>query len=450
MTRPYLTVALLSVILLLPLARASSANDVDTRIGLAAQWIAGQQIAKSGYSGFLRGTTPPWNSRIYTEDQALIVLALSDYHATHYDSRYDALFNIAMNFVEAARINGRDFSEYYDISLGLWGSVGDLYSWDAYAISANAAAIYKLVSINTNLSSGYSTVIAQLEQTLNNYRREQRSDGAWSFNVAGSHQALTRENAMMLAGIVYIALFENTWGNKQRATDLALVAQATAKWLFSTQQIALGAMFGGFPHSDSNSTQVAEENGEIMYGVDTYYSAIGVLLPHPSPSVFDARRVMGDWVQGFVVEMMDPYGGMYLARFNETLLKYPKTIRAVSWVMQALADIWIDIGNIGQGNIPYRDVTQATYNWTTGNNELNVDMQQARALNGTLGGFYDSIEAQRIDKDATVAVAASALYAFNRADYIQIPEFPTTSALLVGTMIMLLVVGIRKGRNAQG
>jgi hypothetical protein len=440
---------LLALSLVTPFVSASA--DVNDREISAIAWLKGQAQSKLGFAGFARGTSSPWNHTIFVEDQALIALALSDYHATHYDSTYDGLLKTALAFIMAARVNRGDFFEYYDTQTGAWHHVGGLYQWDAYTIAGTAAAAYKIVSADLSQLSYWFPIVYKLEASLSSFDPSERSDGAWLFGVYGTtkQEALTRENALLLVGILYLGLFENSWGSGQRATNLGLTAERTARWLLSMQSDNSTSAYGGFPHSDANSTQVSEENGEILLGVNTYYSLIGVLLQNPSPTIWDARASMANWVRGFVVNMMDNYGGIYNARNANVTLHYPKTSFAAAWVMQAVADIWINIGDIGPGNIPYRNVTQYQYDWLTGQNELSTDLQGAQNIAGTSGGFYSGISTSGLNRLAATGTVAAVIYALDRAQFIRIPEFPggAERTLLILTVIFVLASSLAKKQS---
>ena len=428
-----------------PVVRASA--DVESRIISAIGWINGQKVSNVEYVGFARGNDPDTNRTVFVEDQALVALALSDYHSTHNDDRYDNLLNVAARFINSARTPRGDFYEYYDLRTGRWLHAGDFYSWNAYAIAGLAAAAYKISSKDYSQRTFWFPIEAKLKQSVTIFLGNQRDDGAWAFHGTSTtaREALTRENAVFLVGLLYLGLFESQWGSPEQARLYGQLAEKTATWIFSVQEnnTAL-ATFGGFPHSDTNSTQLSEENGEVLWGVDTYYSTIGVLLPQPSPSIWDARRAMADWVSGFAEKMRDSYGGPYNGRTSTSLNEYPKTTRGAAWMLQALVDIWINLGGPR-----YYDNSQKSYDWIVGGNELGAELQQASSISGVQGGFYESISAGTVDRTSRTDVTASALYAFVRSAFVQVPEFPRIGAILVffAAVFGVLVLTRRKIRN---
>jgi len=437
----------ISMFLALPVVQASA--DVESRIASAIEWIRAQKVSSYSISGFIAETDRPLNSTLYLEDQALVALALSDYHSTHNDARYDDLLKVAANFIIQARTPSGRFYEYYDLNKRQWVHEGGLYSWDAYAIAALAASAYKIAFKSPEERSYWFAVEAQMKTSVINLLSNQRSDGAWMFRnyTTGRHEALTSENAVMLMGLSYIGLFEYQWGSSQQASYYGKLSEKTANWLFSTQVAnSTFTNYGGFPHSDLNSTQISEENGIILLGVNSYYSIIGLLDPRASPTIWDARRVMIDWVDGFVRKMRDSYGGPYFARNSNGILEYPKTTSAASWMLQALADIWVNLG----GNEYYGD-SQKPYEWIVGGNELRVDLQSAASHSGPALGFYSAILPDGVHRNARTGVTASAVYAFVRAGFIQIPEFPQSAqafVLFLGFGGALLV--IRKKKRKLG
>jgi hypothetical protein len=152
---------------------------------------------------------------------------------------------------------------------------------------------------------------------------------------------------------------------------------------------------------------------------------------------------MIDWVAGFVRNMRDSYGGPYFARNSNGIIEYPKTTSAASWMLQALADIWVNLG----GDEYYSD-SQKPYEWIVGGNELRADLQSAAIHSGTALGFYSAILPGDIDRNVRTGVAASAVYAFVRAGFIQIPEFPQSALVLfLGFSVALLVMRKKKKEN---
>lgn len=443
--RSTLIPACLLLVILVGLPTAHASADVESRLTSAIDWIKAEQVSNLQYKGFARGTTSDTNHTVYSLDQALIVLALSDYQTNHNDIKYDDMLHTAATFLNSARSSTGDFYEYYDMKQGSWVHLGDFDAWEVYAIAGLAAAAYKTLSQDSSQRAYWLPIEIRLKSSINSFLQNQRSDGAWLFHTRpGAYEALTSENAILLTGLLYLGLFERTWGSVQQATFYGQLSQRTAHWLFSTQNVT-GPLFGGFPKSDLNSTETSDINGEVLLGVDTYYSIIGVLSSQPTPNLYDARRVMTNWIYGYAEEMRDSYGGPYEGRTETAIIQYPKTMLAAAWMLQALSDIWINLGGS-----EFFDVSQHAYDWIAGNNELQLDLQGATNLTGTTQGFYSSITSSGVDRTVNTEVTAAAVYGIGRAAFTHVPEFPVGETLLVIiALVGALAIADRRGRRKQ-
>jgi hypothetical protein len=417
---------MLSLLVAAPTVQASA--NVESRITSVIVWIGEREVVSQFIRGFAAGPSLALNSTLHLRDQGLVALALSDFHSTHNDARYDQLLIDATEFIMKARTPTGKFYEYYDLQTQKWQNEGGLYPWEPYALAGLALSAYKISYKDAAQREYWTSVESKLKTSIVNQLSNQRSDGAWLFREKGSggREALTAENGMMLAALSYIGLFEREYGNPQQALYYGKLSAKTAGWLMS-MQISNSSLpgFGGFPHSDLNATQVSEENGIALFGVDSYYSIIDVLYPGASPSIWDARRVMIDWVAGFVREMRDSYGGPYFARNGSRMLEYPMTTIGACWMLQALADIWVNLG----GDAYYADARKP-YEWIVGGNALHADMQEPASGSGS-AGFYAAIVSGNVDRVTRTDVAASAAYAFIRAAFVQIPELPQGAGALV-------------------
>lgn len=435
---------LLSVLVGAPAAHASA--DVELRLTSGIDWIKGQLVSNLQYVGFARGTDAQTNHTVYSLDQALIALAVSDYQTNHNEDKYNDILHTAATFLSSARSSTGDFYEYYDIKQGKWVHLGDFDSWEVYAIAGLAEAAYKTLSKDSSQRAYWLPIETGLKGSVNGFLANQRSDGAWLFRTRpGHYEALTSENAVLLTGLLYLGLFERTWGNVQQASFYGQLSQRTARWLFSSQNVTAGPVFGGFPKSDLNSTQTSELNGEVLLGVDTYYSIIGVLLAQPTPSPYDARRVMTVWIYGYAEEMRDSYGGPFEGRTETAIVEYPKTTLAAAWMLQALSDIWINLGGS-----EFFDLSQHAYDWIAGNNELQLDLQGVTDSTSGAQGFYGSISrGGGVDRTADTEVTAAAVYGIGRAAFIHVPEFPVGETLLVIIVLVgaLAVVDRTRGHK---
>ena len=140
-----------------------------------------------------------------------------------------------------------------------------------------------------------------------------------------------------------------------------------------------------------------------------------------------------NWTVSFVEPTMDKWGGPQYSRTQAGVTAYPKLTRDAAALIQAVVDVWIDIGWPG-----YWDDASRLYNWMTGSNELSLDLQQAYSVQGGIGGFYEGIQENGPITDSNLATTALALYAMSRATYIQIAEFP----LPIQGIILIFSLGV--------
>jgi hypothetical protein len=206
--------------------------------------------------------------------------------------------------------------------------------------------------------------------------------------------------------------------------------------------------FGGFYSSKSRAVQTAFENGFAIFGLNSYYKAASLLLTNVQPPIADLKQAMIDWMVGYLERMLDSWGGTQSARTAAGITSYPKTTMAMSSVLQAAVDVWINIGPR-----VYWDDSQRLYRWITGSNELSLDLQSATNIAGDAGGFYEGIGQNGTMTGSDLDLSALALYAVVRAAFVSIPgeypvpEFPseyTNVILVLALVLVFLMAGRRK------
>jgi hypothetical protein len=159
-----------------------------------------------------------------------------------------------------------------------------------------------------------------------------------------------------------------------------------------------------------------------MFGLNSYYKAVSLLLQNFQPSISDLRQAMIDWMVGYVEKMFDSWGGIAYERTSGGVIPYPKTTMAISSVLQATVDVWINIGP----EVYWNDSSRL-YEWMTGKNELSLDLQSDMTLAGSSGRFYAGIDRNGIMGNTDLSVDALALYALVRAAYVSIPgDYPVS------------------------
>jgi hypothetical protein len=144
--------------------------------------------------------------------------------------------------------------------------------------------------------------------------------------------------------------------------------------------------------------------------------------------------------------MIDSNWGPYRYRTALEKAQYPKQVLAAAELMRALVEIWVVLGDM-----KYVDYAVRLYDWITGINEKNTDLQQARNRKSELGGFYTGIDADRsIENDSNLEITGTTTMAFIYGKWITIPEFPSSSLyLILPTLLALLFIISYKERKRR-
>ena len=400
-------------------------RGIEDRIRSAIEFVEGQLQTAQGADGFMHATVAGQPQTMYTEDASLVALALSAYQESHYSQEFYPYLKTSVEFIESAQTGSGDFYEYYDVANQTWLHSGHLYYSDAYTMMGPAYAAFVVTSQAESEKEYWASVIDKLRGCVDFWVPiDQTANGSIIFSFPdGSTRADVAANAALLVSLTYIALFEYNWGDRNLATKYASWSQNIAVWLASLQEKNQSAWgFGGF-YSDQNKTvQAAFENGLIMFGLDSYYKAASLLLQNPQPSISDLRQVMIDWMVGYVEKMFDSWGGAQYERTEGGVISYPKTTLAVSSMLQATVDVWINIGP----EVYWNDSSRL-YEWMTGHNELSLDLQGTVNTAGSGGGFYAGIDRNGTMAASDLGVVALALYAMIRAAYVSIPgDYPVS------------------------
>jgi hypothetical protein len=429
----------------------ASSPGIEDRIKTAMGFIEGQLLTNSSVRGFLHATVPDEPQRMYSKDAGLVALALSAYQETHYSQEFYSNLKTAVEFVEAAQVGSGDFHEYYDLTSGTWINGGHLYYWNAYAMMGPAYAAFVITNQVQSERTYWAGVISKVRACVDYWvPRLQAADGSVPFSFPdGSTRIDITSNAALLVSLIHLAVFEYYWGQRSLATKYAGWSQKIASWLYSLQEKNNSTWgFGGFYTNQSRSLQTAFENGFAMFGLNSYYKAASLLLADFQPSIAELRQAMIDWMVGFVERMFDSWGGTQYARTAAGITSYPKTAMAMSSVLQAAVDVWINIGP----SVYWSD-SQRLYNWITGKNELSTDMQLATNIAGQPGGFYEGIGQNGTMTGSDLGLSALALYAIVRAAFVSIPgEYPvpefsseyTNVTVLLALILVFAMIERRK------
>jgi hypothetical protein len=424
------------------LAAASSGSNIEDRIRAGIGYIVDQYASGSAATGFLHGANGPGETqRMYSFDNGIVALALSTYQQTHSSEEYYSYLKAAVQFLQRGQTSSGDFYQYFDISNNTWGLGEQLYYWNSYALMGAAYAAYTVTDAFPAEKAYWTEIVNMLRLCVDYWiPRTQSLSGQIMFSFPGqSAKADLAANAAMLVALIHIALFEYYWGDVKLATNYAKWSQSIAIWLYSIQERnATSWGRGGFYHNATRTLQLTFENGLAMFGLNSYYKGIGVLLANFHPSISDLRETMMNWAAGYVEATRDSWNGPQYGRSAMGILPYPKETLAAASLIQALVDVWINIG--GPTHLPgYWSDAQDLYEWMTGSNELSMGLQQARDIHGGDGGFYAGIQENGANTDSDLTTTALTVYAMARASYIEIFEFPWPPIMLASILFLALL-----------
>ena len=424
---------------------ASNSLNVETRIRAAIGYVEGQYVSKSGVAGFLHGANGPSETqRMYSLDNGIVALALAAYQQTHNSEEFYQNLKTAVLFLKQAQTNSGDFYQYFDLANNTWVLSGQLYYWDAYALmgAAYGPGEYAAIGEFPQERPYWADIVNTLRLCVDYWvPRTQLPNGAIVFSFPGeSPRVDVAANAAMLSALVHIALFEYYWGDLTLAAKYAQWSQLIAQWLYSLQEkdpTSWGR--GGFYTNTTRMFQLTFENGLAMFGLNTYFKAVGLFektLPDTKRSISELRQTMMNWTEGFVEETVDAWNGPQYGRSAAGVVPYPKQTLDAASMLQALVDVWINIGSpdvLCDSPKCYWSEAAKAYNWLAGSNELSLDLQQARDLHGGSGGFYGGIRKTGAITDSLLATTALTLFGMVKASYIQVPEFTSVTSTASST-----------------
>jgi hypothetical protein len=133
--------------------------------------------------------------------------------------------------------------------------------------------------------------------------------------------------------------------------------------------------------------------------------------------------------------MIDSTWGPYRYRTTLEKAQYPKQVLAAAELMRALVEIWVVLGDM-----KYFDYAARLYDWITGINEKNVDLQQALNRKSQLGGFWTGIDADgSTENDSNLEITGTSTMAFTYGKWITIPEFPSSFLYLILPALLTLL-----------
>jgi len=438
------------IVMPFPLLVTSAAEvNIITRIERGTDWILGQAVEyQEKRYGF---TSETGNERkIFSEDNARVAWTLCNYHRHFTSERHDRWLRASAEFVLESQAETLDFYRHYDLKLGQWAVSGTFYYWNAHiaALMAQTAFTMRTLPEGGIEYEFWDIVIQRIESSIDSWiETSMKTDGSWVFTYPEARTTRTEDVGMMLSALSCISGYEHEWGDRIRAERFYGAAQKTLEWVLEQQEMNRNSWgYGGFYDNHSKTIQTTLSNGRAMFGLLSYWTFVGLMVPEPDYGLLRKRMIA--WTEGFAVPTMDHHGGPSEHR-TETLAKvYPKkTLNAAEFVRD-LAFVWVDLG----GSY-YWSLAELCYYWLVGRNEMNLDMQQVNNTRVVHGGFYVAIEnSTHVDTKSTVETTAECVEAMLHAMSIDIPEitFSRSSAVFaVAATAALLLVRAAKRRQTK-
>jgi len=399
----------------------SSTNEIESRILHAINFAESQYHNGSDVSGYLHEEN---NSQIqsYTEDNALVALALASYQETHFSATYYADLQKAVRFVASAQAPDGDFYQYYDFGNGTWKSAGKFYYWNSLVLMSLAYAAFTITTQISSESFFWSPIVDKLRSCVDIWLPGSlNQNGSVIFAFPDGPRATdVRYQGALLMGLIYLATFEYYWGSRDVADRYAEYSRLMATWLYSLQERNMSRWGrGGFYSNASMNLQAGEENAFAMFGLNSYYKGIGLLLPSQRSELDGMRNLMQIWEEGYVENITAPYGAVSFGRDADGLKPYPRLTWTTSATLANTVDVWINLGPARYWNDSSR-----IYAWLTGSNERSTDMQTPE------GNFYEEEPVARSPlRPSDLAVAMLALYSIIRTAFVKIPgTYPVSNS----------------------
>ncbi len=409
----FLLLALVVIPAFVPASLAvTSTTDIENRILRAITFVENNYHSSAVVSGYLHDQNGSV-MRAYTEDNALVALALSSFQETHFSTSHYVDLQRAARFVAAAQAPDGDFYQYYDFGNGTWKSSGKFYYWNSLVFMSVAYAAFTVTSQINSENGFWSPIVDRLSLCLDVWLPASlNGDGGVVFAFPnGLRGTDVRYQGALLMGLMYVAAFEYYWGRKDIAERFARYARLMATWLNSLQERDRSRWGnGGFYSNASMNLQPSEENAFAMFGLNSYYKGIGLLIPSQRTELDGMRNMMQQWEEGYVENITDSYGGVSFGRDANGPIPYPRLTWTTSATLAATVDVWINLGPA-----KYWNDSSRIYAWLTGSDERSTDMQTPQ------GNFYEGPVDGRQLRPSDLATTMLALYSIIRAAFVRIP-----------------------------
>jgi hypothetical protein len=345
-----------------------------------------------------------------------------------------------VEFVLNAQTNGQDFCWYYDIGQKQWSVSGAFYYWNSHVTALLAQTAFAMRKLPEGFIEHefWDRVVQRIESCIDSWiSNSMKDDGRWAFSYPDSRPVRIEDVGMMLNALACISGYEKIWGDAGRADRFSRIAQKTCTWILEQQEMSQDSWgYGGYYDDDSRTVQTMVSNSRAMFGLLSFWSFAGLTIQQLDYN--SLRRRMIAWTDGFVLKMTDSHGGPAESRTRNNTSLYPKRTLAAGELVRDLMLIWVDLG----GDY-YWNLTQRTYYWLVGRNEMSLDMQQIDGTTATAGRFYIGMEnATYVNRESSTETTAQCLEAMLHAMSIDIPEFShrgfTTLAVILTTLVLIV------------
>jgi len=434
------------------LSRGASGAEIDiiTRIEKGTDWILEQVVEyRRGRYAFARGVVESIGTRVYLEDNARVAWALANYHKDLTSTRHDRWLKASVEFVLEGQTGDFDFHRYYDTKQEQWVGSGSFYCWNSHvmALLAQTAFTMRKLPEGSIEHTFWNGVIQRIEACIDSWAgAAMKVDGSWEIAYPEPRSVRVEDVGMMLNVLSCVSGYEKMWGDSGRAEKFSKAAKKTCDWILNQQEMNQDSRgYGGYYDDQSKAIQTTLSNGRIVFGLLSFWTFIGLTVQEPDYDLLRKRMIA--WTDGFVVKMTDQYGGPAANRTQLLTSLYPKRTLVAAEFIRDLMLIWVDLG----GSY-YWSLTELTYNWLVGKNEIQRDMQQMNGPTERRGSFCSGMQnSTYVDPESTTETTAECVEAMLHAMTIDIPEFPRFRYPVASTVVAsaaLLIILTRRRRRA--
>jgi len=446
---------LVSAIMLMSILSASSVSggasgaeiDIVIRIEKGTDWILEQVVEyQRGRYAFSRGVAESNGAGVYLEDNARVAWTLANYHKDLTSTRHDRWLKASVEFVLEGQTGNFDFHRYYDTKRQQWVGSGAFYCWNSHVIALLAQTAFLMRKLPEGLieHTFWNGVIQRIEACIDFWAgAAMKEDGSWEIVYPEPRSVRVEDVGMMLNVLSCLSGYEKMWGDNGRAEKFSRAARKTCDWILNQQEMNRDFWgYGGYYDDQSKAIQTTVSNGRIVFGLLSFWTFIGLTVQEPDYDMLRKRMIA--WTDGFLVKMTDQYGGPAANRTKLLTSLYPKRTLVAAEFIRDLMLIWVDLG----GSY-YWSLTELTYGWLVGKNEMQRDMQLVNEPTGRRGSFRLGMHnSTYADLESTTETTAECVEAMLHAMTIDIPELPhfkyPAASMIVGAATLLMILTRRR------